>query len=806
MKERLCLVPALFVLGLAAGAAVFASEAKVVKVEPRPAGVVLTLSDGARMRVRALSDVVFHVASFPVGVSDSLPQSQAVVMEPIDVRARVTADAEQVVVTTPSTYAVIGKDDGRVAFYSADGSLLLAESGGIDNTGSVKHVSFITPEEQHFHGAGERGHSLTLNGDTLTMYNRQNYGYTAADPRISQMGISVPWFVSDAGFGVLFDDYNRAELVMGPDTISYISDTPAPLSYYFVNGLGSLEGAMEGYADLTGHQPLPPLWALGYITSKYGYKNQEETLQVVDSLKSLGYPLDGVVLDLYWYGRETDMGRLEWNKEQFPDHRKMLADLKAKGVNTVTISQPYINKIGAIDNYNFLSSRGMLVRDSLGRTHDVTTWVGDAGMFDVSNPDTRQWLWKRYKELTGDGIAGWWGDLGEPEVHPATIRHTNGQTARQYHNAYGNEWSRLIYEGFLSDYPDVRPLLMMRGGTAGLQRYGVFPWTTDVSRSWGGFEPQITLMLSSGLSGLGYMGSDVGGFAVDENNPVDPELYVRWLQMGTFTPMMRTHAQDRPEPFNYPEYEDILKRYVRMRYEWLPYNYTLAFENAAFGLPLARPLNFYGDTPGDTAATIRDEYLWGSEVLVAPVMTQGATKRTVWFPAGEWVDWSNPLMRYKGLTSAEIEAPLSELPLFVRAGTFIPRTLEPIENTGQYDPSNLAITYFPSDEASTYLLYDDNRISPRSLQEGAYRLVSFSGIEDPEEGLVITLASEGSYEGMPAEAVYYFEVPGMESAPSVIKANGEELLADKWSYDSATRTLRFTLRWNYSPLTLTAHP
>ncbi len=803
MRKRLCLALALILSGIASGAAVFSPEAQVSKIEPEPSGVMLTLSDGARLRVSALSPVVFHVASFPAGAPDSLPPSQAAVMEPDDIPVRVTSDKEQVEVATSATSAMIDRLTGKVAFYAADGSLLLAESGGIDNSGSVKRVSFYTPEDQYFHGAGERGHSLALNGDTLTMYNRQNYGYTGSDPRISQMGISVPWFVSDAGFGVLFDDYNRAELVMGADSISYVSATPAPLSYYFVNGLGSMEGAMEGYAALTGHQPLPPLWALGYITSKYGYKTQQETLQVVDSLKNLGYPLDGVVLDLYWYGQETDMGRLEWNKDQFPDHRKMLADLKAKGVNTVTISQPYINKIGALDNYNMLSSRGMLARDSLGRTHDVTTWVGDAGMFDVSNPDTREWLWRRYRDLTDDGIAGWWGDLGEPEVHPSTIRHANGQTAEQFHNAYGNEWSRLIYEGYLADYPEVRPLLMMRGGTAGLQRYGVFPWTTDVSRSWDGFEPQIALMLSSGLSGLGYMGSDVGGFAVDEANPVDPELYVRWLQMGAFSPMMRTHAQDRPEPYNYPEYEDVLKRFVRMRYEWLPYNYTLAFENAMFGLPLARPLNFYGDTPGSEAATIRDEYLWGSEVLVAPVMTQGARKRTVWFPAGEWVDWRDPRKRYAGLTSAEVDAPLSELPLFVRAGAFIPRTLQPIENTSQYDPSQLTITYFPSSEISTYLLYDDNRLSPRSLQEGAFRLVSFQGIADPEEGMIITLGAEGSYEGMPAEAVYDFEVPGLAKQPASVKVNGEPLPDSAWSFDSATSTLRFTLRWPYTRTLIT---
>ena len=147
-------------------------------------------------------------------------------------------------------------------------------------------------------------------------------------------------------------------------------------------------------------------WSLGYITSKYGYHNESETRGVIDTLKNAGYPVDGVVLDLYWYGKETDMGRLEWNKEQWPDHRKMLADLKAQGVNTVLISQPYINKIGAIDNYNQLAEKGMLTHDAQGKINDVTTWVGEAGMFDVANPDTRRWLRERYRTLTDEGVGG----------------------------------------------------------------------------------------------------------------------------------------------------------------------------------------------------------------------------------------------------------------------------------------------------------------------------------------------------------------------------------------------------------------
>ena len=644
---------------------------------------------------------------------------------------------------TTFTIVEVDRSTGKVTFENAEGKTLLTEADGIKNFGADKSISFLTPEGVAFYGAGERGHSLKLNGDSLPMWNRPTYGYGAGDSRINQMNITMPVLLAENGFGILFDDYSKAMLTIG-DTIRYSTLTPKPLSYFFINGNGSMAGTASNYADLTGHQDLPPFWTLGYITSKYGYKSQDEALGVVDSLKQNGYPVDGLVFDLYWYGVETDMGRLDWNKELFPDHKAMLDSLNAMGVNTILIHQPYINKKGAIDNYNTLNAAGMLTKDAEGNTNDVTTWVGDAGMFDISNPDTREWIWSRLKNLTEDGLAGWWGDLGEPEVHPLTILHNNGEPAEEYHNVYGNEWSRLVYEGLRKDFPDMRPMLLMRGGTAGLQRYSVFPWSGDVGRSWEGLQAQIPIMLNSGLSGLGYMSSDIGGFAVDPKNPTNPELYVRWLQMGAFTPVLRTHAQAMPEPYHYAAQQDILKKFVKMRYEWLPYNYTLAYENASQGLPLVRPLNFRAENQKPEYADVQDEYLWGDEVLVAPVMKAGQTSRKVLFPAGEWINWNNPTLKYKGGSTAVVKAPLSELPLFVKAGSFIPQYVLPMQNVGDYNPAFLTVRYYPSAEKTSYTLFDDNRKSPVSLEQNDYQLTTFSG-RSSAGTTEISLSATGKY-------------------------------------------------------------
>lgn len=760
--------------------------------------------------VTPITPDIFKVSCIPYGEKKfSFPRSQASVLSPSSEGVTWFASPTEVTFRSASTIVKVNRLTGRTIFLNAEGDTILSEAGGVDNSGDLKRVSLRNGIAQNLYGGGERGHSLRLNGDTLVMFNRQNYGYVAGDPRISQMGITVPWFVSDAGYGVLFDDYNRASLSLGKDSIVYESETPKPLSYYFVNGEGSLAGATSRYTELTGRQQLPPFWALGYITSRYGYHNEQEALGAIDSLKQRDYPVDGIVFDLYWYGKETDMGRLEWNKDQFPDHRRMLDSLNRMGVHTVLINQPYINKIGAIDNYNMLSEAGMLVKDSAGNTHDVTTWVGDAGMFDMSNPATRAWLWNRLKGLTEDGVSGWWGDLGEPEVHPLTIMHANGETASQYHNVYGNEWSKTIYDGLRSDFPDMRPLLMMRGGTAGLQRYSVFPWTTDVSRSWGGFVPQVALMLNSGLSGLGYMGSDVGGFAVDPAEPYQPELYVRWLQMGAFSPMLRTHAQLKPEPYHYPQHDAIIKDFIKQRYQWLPYNYTLAYENTVEGLPLARPVNFHSEG-GTVDANETDEYLWGSEVLVAPVFKKGARSRKVYFPAGDtWINWNKPSQTFAGGTTATVAAPLEEMPMFVKAGSFIPQYMRPIENVSQYDPMFLTVKYFPSKESSSFTMFDDNRLSPTSLSDGQYQLTTFTAVPQGRK-LEIDIESEGSYKEMPEGRMITLEIPGI-ARPARVTVGGERLTEvstpkairnSAWCYNAATRTLTIGFGYAYKPLKL----
>lgn len=753
-----------------------------------------TTSNGRVVTLTAMSDDIIRVTN--AGSGETVPASASAVLKPGVFNGKVSVSGDIQVMTTPSgLVATLDNKTGAVTF-SAAGNVL-ADSGVRTYKDGRQKLELSTAGRCSFYGAGERGHKFNLSGDTLVMYNRQNYGYTGDDPRISQMNITMPMFVSSAGYAVLFDDYAAAEMIMS-NPVEYITEGKEPVSYYFINGAGSLASVSKQFTALTGRQKLPPFWSLGYITSKYGYKTEDETRGVIDTLKLNGYPVDGVVLDLYWYGKEQDMGRLAWDAEQWPTHHKMLKDLKNQGVNTVIISQPYIlrNSRG-LDNYNYLASRGMLAKDSVGNPHDVTIWVGEGGMFDVSNPDTRRWLRERYKQLTDDGVTGWWGDLGEPEVHPETIFHHNGKTAREYHNQYGNDWSSIIYDLFEEEYPETRLMTMMRGGTAGLQRYSVFPWSTDVSRSWGGMAPQVTIMLNSGLSGLGYMSHDVGGFAIDENHPVDPELYVRWLQLGTFSPILRTHAQQVAEPYRYPEQQDIILDLIRKRYQWLPYNYTLAYENASQGLPLVRPLGYHskGDTRFDN---VTDQYLWGRDVMIAPVMKQGAVSRQIVFPDGIWIDMLNSSKVYLSGDTIEYAAPLEVLPMFAHAGAFIPQAVYDMKNTGDYDPSRYTVIYYPRGGESSFTMYEDDRTSAKSLDRNEYALITFEG-NDSEGKIDINAVMTGSYNGMPQARTITFELPGVD-APKSVTCGGKKLRKSQkgtgcYSYDEKKSTLTVTVEW-----------
>ena len=251
-------------------------------------------------------------------------------------------------------------------------------------------------------------------------------------------------------------------------------------------------------------------------------------------------------------------------------------------------------------------------------------------MIDITNPDAAAWMWKRYQRAAEQGVTGWWLDLGEPEKDDTTTHYTLGNR-EEVHNEYASRWMDMLYSGTRREFPSFRPVLMTRSGTSGMQRYGVMPWTGDIARSWAGLHAQIPAMINTGMSGVAYMGSDVGGFASD--GTANPRLYLRWVEQAVFGGMLRTHSAVLPEPYHecYDSIRDDVRRFVHLHYKYLPYTYNLSYENATCGLPPARPVSFYHPT-SETASVTGDMGVIDSEGFI---FLRGRNKCMILGPSGQ---------------------------------------------------------------------------------------------------------------------------------------------------------------------------
>jgi alpha-glucosidase (family GH31 glycosyl hydrolase) len=386
------------------------------------------------------------------------------------------------------------------------------------------------------------------------------------------------------------------------------------------------------------------------------------------------------------------------------------------------------------------------------------------------------------------GVKGFWGDLGEPEVHPSALRHATG-TADELHNIYGHDWAKLIHEGYQTNLPNERPFILMRAGAAGSQRFGMIPWSGDVNRSWGGLKVQPEISLQMGLQGIAYMHSDLGGFAGDID---DRMLYIRWLQYGVFQPIFRPHAQESVPSevvFKDDETKQIVKKAIQLRYKLLPYNYTIAFENSQLGHPLMRPL-FY-EEPSNTALYENSStYLWGKDILVSPVLSNDEQVQTVYFPAtADWVDFYTDSI-IKGGTNANIQLTIDYIPTYIRAGAFIPMA-EKMKATEDYGTANIDIHFYYSETLnnSSGQLYEDDGITPNNFDSKRYRLLKMN-FQKNGNTRKIEFDIVNDSDKINSKKTYNLIIHGVKKAP-------KKVLFDKkkrnFTYNSKTKTLTIPL-------------
>lgn len=667
----------------------------------------------------------------------------------------------------------VNKANMLVSFFEDD-VLLLSESTGLDNSsvGGSSSVTFApSGVKEAFYGGGYNGEWVNWEGRQMRMHNKQTGGWQKGSGEYPH-NINIPFYVSTHGYGVYFDSQHlNATITPSSSGSHYTCSSSDPIAYYFCGG-GTMEKAMQNYNLLTGHQPLPPYWMLGYITSKYSFASDNEAMQAVEKTIDAGVPIDGIVFDIHWQGGNSGaagMGYLDWDAGNYPSKGGVMKDFLKKNVHSIAICEPYFNSVGnAAENYRILKDKGWLADEHVSANSNMS-WIGggaDVGLIDITNPDAQAWFGEKYVNQIKKGLGAWWLDLGEPEAYDSDSRHHTG-TPAQVQNEYGSIWLGAAYKALaisterLDDelggglVKDVRHAMMPRSGTAGMQRYGAMPWTGDIKRSWEGLQAQVPALISAAMSGVSYLGSDIGGFTSTYGTM--PELYRRWVQLGVFYPMMRTHSQDRPEVFN-SEYAGVLddvRDAINLRYAYLPYTYTQAYRQTAFGSPIARPINFDDKENPMTNTDCIDEYLWGPDILVAPVLTSNDT-REIKFPAGDWLDMNDFKTVHEGYSSYSATVPKSQLAHFMRRGSIVPRYKQDIfTNTAEIKSNELIIDYFPLyDGSNTHsYFYDDDKTGVDNVRKGRYQLMHFTanaGEEGLKNALAISIEREGNgWEGMP---------------------------------------------------------
>lgn len=651
-------------------------------------------------------------------------KSLSIIAEPQKIKTKYSNNYFFASLQTRALKVAVNKKDLSVSFISLKNDTLTKAINYLKN-GDSSSIDFLSDGKEAFYGGGSKAVNLDKRGQVLQNYNQAHWDYKFGQ---TDLNIAIPFLLSSRKYGLYIDNTAKSSFDIcksDPKIVNYRSTTGLT-SFFFVGG-GTFDKVLFNYTLLTGRQPLPPRWALGYISSRYGYKSEREVTEVIDKTQKAGIPLDAVVFDLFWYKSERLMGNQDWYRDSFPDPKKMLDNFLNKGIKTITISETYITEKS--DNFNAAKQLHLLTPDftDMEQPHIFKDfWASPAGLLDIFKPEAQQFYWNFYKARIKEGTAGWWFDLGEPESSNDSMRFAAGPD-NKVHNLYPLIWSKMAFDGYRKDFPQRRVFILPRSGYAGMQRYSTFPWSGDIDRSFDGLKAQIPIITTMGLDGVGYMHSDAGGFTGGGEKRKDPELYSRWLEFAAFTPIMRTHADATnyaPEPIFWDDTTRLrVTKYIKLRYQLLTYNYTLAYKNTITGRPLVLPLNYF-DTDNKRLANINDEYLWGEQLLVAPVIVKGQTVKKVLFPKGEWIGF-NDFRSYKD--SADVYAPVDSLPLFVKAGSIIPM-IPSVTNTSQYDGKVLILKYYMGDgneNVRSQWFFDDGK-DPKSLQKKNYDLVTFT--------------------------------------------------------------------------------
>lgn len=752
-------------------------------------GVELTVNS-VHINIQFFDASMVRVVKFPEGEAFN-KQSLSVIKEAESTDISVSEVNNTVVLNSGELKVTVDQKSGQISFLKPDGSNLLSEKyGGVkfedfndagNQTYSVTQ-SFKLDEDEAIYGLGQMYQGkMSQRGLDVRMVQNNTEDFTS-------------FMHSVKGYGLFWDNYSPTIFRDSKEQTSFISEVGDGIDYYFMYGKNA-DGVIGKMRELTGQAPMFPLWTFGYWQSKERYRNQDETVGIVEKYRDLGVPLDGIIQDWQYWGNNYLWNAMEFLNVDFYNPEKMVDDIH--DLNAHIIISVWSSFGPMTKQYRELSEKGMLMDFSTWPQSGSQKWPPNMDypsgvkVYDAYHPEARDIYWKYLKNgLLSIGIDGWWMDSTEPDHLDQEEDDLDNQTYlgsfRKVRNAYPLMTVGGVYKHQREVTSEKRVFILTRSAFAGQQRYGAQTWSGDIIASWDALHAQIAAGLNFSLTGIPYWNSDIGGFFLwDYSNPLeDPEyreLYVRWLQFGALTPMMRSHGTDAPrEIFRFgekgdPEY-DAIEKFINLRYRLLPYMYSTSWQvtNNHSAMMRALMMDFVHDKKVHDR---NDEYMFGKSILVAPVTSpmyfkeevQGADtvnvqdfstikSEDVYLPTGtDWYDfWTGE--KHAGGITIDKQTPLDIMPLYVKAGSILPIGPD-VQYAEEQKWDELEIRVYPGEDGE-FVLYEDE-FDNYNYEEGKYSTITFNW-DDSEKKLTID-EREGSFPGMIEERTFNIVIVDSES-------------------------------------------
>jgi alpha-D-xyloside xylohydrolase len=711
----------------------------VKNAETQADGVLIELQNGF-LKFQVCSDSIVHVV---YSLERRVPERPELLVVktswPHAAFAFHSDDPKVLTLTTSQLKIEITRTDSSIVFFDAAGHKLAQETShtltptevnGEKTYHSERFVNMWDTQEA-FYGLGQHQAGVW------------NYRGEAVDLSQDNTNISVPMLLSSKGYGIFWNNGSRSRFNNRFVHAFYLSSEVADsIDYYFIYG-PEFDKIVAAYRELTGPAPLFGKWAYGFWQCKNRYDSQKELLDIAQKYRDLHIPLDNIVQDWFWW---NTMGEPVFNKN-YPDPKGMVETLHKLNVHLMISVWPFFRPGSPV--YDEMSKNGFFVdRTKVGGFHPE-----GMALYDAFNPEARKNYWKLMDNaLFKIGADAWWLDTTEPETEgrETNILVTNktalGNGAR-YTNVFPVMTTGAVYEGQRAASDQKRVFILSRSGYAGVQRNAAALWSGDVDPNWETFRRQIPAGLNLSLSGIPYWTTDIGGFVVA--NPDDPayrELFVRWFEFGTFCPIFRVHGTrttNQNELWSYgPEAQKTLVAYDKLRYRLMPYIYSLGWKTTSEGYTIMRPLvrDFREDM---RAQSIGDSFMFGPDLLVAPVTEPAAITRHLYLPEAKWYDfWTGETV--SGGHTVDAQSPIERIPLYVRAGSILPMGPE-VEFATEKAADPLEIRIYRGANGNFTLYEDEN--DNYNYEKGAHATIALNW-DDAARTLTVG-ARAGSYTGMP---------------------------------------------------------